>query len=530
MTHNWLVLLPPFIVLLSAMITRHLNLSLAVGIVAAALISTDFSLVDASLKIIERIFATVTDLENLQMYSFLFMISILIVLLNRTGGAAAFAQKITQRLQSRRSAESSSLLLSLTLFIDDYLSCLTVGYVMRPIFDTMRIPRAKLAYLVHGMTGPLVILAPISSWVAAITATLDQAGVSSNIKSGTVFVADPYFMYIQSIPYIFYSFLTIASAWFIVRKGISFGSMHEHEKIAQETGNLFGAKQPITDQMNAETVPQGTLSDLLIPLITLIASVFLGTLWTGNYYLFGGTNSLLDAFRTNTQIFLVLFSAGLISLIVSFILAFARKRISITQVPGIVWQGIDLMWSAVLMVALASTLSKMLRLDLHTGEYLAVLLQGVISLTLLPCIFFITSSITSILIGSSWGTMMIFIPIALPMITQLAQIATPADPASIAILFPVLGAIFSGAVSGDHLSPISATTIMAATSSGAYTFDHFKTQLPYGIPALFFSALAFLLTGIFVHQHMLLKIILPTAVGIFGCCLTLWLLNYTKKR
>src|SRR3984957_14771166 len=194
MTHSWLVLLPPFIVLLSAIITRHLNLSLALGIVSAALIATDFSLIDAGMKILQRILATVTDPENLEMFSFLFMISILIVLLNRTGGAAAFAKKITQRLQSRASAESASLALSLTLFIADYLSCLTVGYVMRPIFDTMRIPRVKLAYLVHAMTGLLVILAAISSWVAAVTATLDQAGVSSKATQSTIFATDPYFM------------------------------------------------------------------------------------------------------------------------------------------------------------------------------------------------------------------------------------------------------------------------------------------------------------------------------------------------
>jgi tetracycline resistance efflux pump len=530
MTHSWLVLLPPFIVLLSAIITRHLNVSLLFGIISAAFIATDFSLLDAGLKAFERFFATVTDIENLQMYSFLFMISILIVLLNRTGGAAAFAHIVIAKLRTKKAAETSSLILSSTLFIDDYLGCLTVGYIMRPITDALKIPRAKLAYLVHTMTGPLVILAPISSWVAAITAMFDQSGVSTTHSTQTLFLEDPFFMYIQTIPYIFYSFITLSAIWFIVRKQISFGPMNVHEHIAQTTNNLFGGKVPLADPLTEENMPQGKLSDLLIPLIALIGTVFIGTLWTGDYYLFGGSHSLLEAFKSNTKIFLVLFISGIVSLAVSFGLAFARNSIKLSQTWSIIKDGIMLIASAVLMVMLASVLSKMLQHDLKTGQYLAYLLKGILSLWLLPCLLFIVTTITGMLIGSAWGTMMLLIPIALQMIITLTQAQTPINPDAVAILFPALGAIFSGAVCGDHLSPISSVTIMAATSSGSYPIDHTITQFAYGIPVIIFTAIAFLLAGIFADQSIIFKLIIPMLFGIFSCCLTLWVLDYFKKR
>lgn len=530
MVNNWLVLLPPFIVLLCAFITRKLNTSLSIGIISAALIATDFAPLQAILTIVKRLLMVTTDLDNLMMYSFLFMISILVVLLNRTGGASAFAHIITQKLKTKKAAETSAILLALTLFIDDYLSCLTVGYVMRPITDKMKIPRAKLAYLVHTMTGPLVILAPISSWVAAITAMFDQSGVTSQTHSNTLFIADPFFLYLQTIPYIFYSFLTLASLFFIVRTQISYGPMHTHEEIAQTTGNLFGGKDPIINKLDEVPTSQGTLSDLLIPLITLITTVFLGTLWTGDYYLFGGSNSLLDAFKTNTKIFTVLFFSGIISLAVSFALAFKRKSITLNQTPSIIKEGIQLILSAVCMVILAATLSKMLQIDLKTGEYLAFLLKGILNISLLPFILFVVTTITGMLIGSAWGTMMLLIPIALQMIIALTHAQTPVSPETISILFPALGAIFSGAVCGDHLSPISSVTIMAATSSGSYPLDHTQTQFAYSIPAIVCTAFAFLLTGLLNNQSLFIKLVVPLTLSIIICCCMLWLLNKLQKN
>jgi Na+/H+ antiporter NhaC len=529
MINSWLVLLPPFIVLACAFITKRLNLSLAIGVLSGALIASDFSLLGMFSMSLNRLWQVISDIENIYMFSFLFMISIIVVLLNRTGAANAFAQRITSKLTNARAAETASILLSFSLFIDDYLSNLTVGYVMRPITDRLHIPRAKLAFLVHSLTSPLIILAPISSWVAAITSTLDQAGITPEVTPNTKIIGDPFFIYLEAIPYIFYSFLTIASIWFIVRLRLSYGPMHNHEEIAQTTGNLFGGKEPLPEKFES-VHPQGSIADLLLPLITLIGSVIVGSLWAGGYYLFGGTRGFLDAFKYNTQIFFVLFISGIISLTTSYIFALVRNKIKIQDTPSLIRDGIDLMYSAVLMVILAFTLGKILSLDLQTGKYLASLLQGTLPVSLLPLIFFIIATITSMLTGSAWGTMMILIPIAIPMLITLSQVAIPAMPENIALLLPVLGAIFSGSVCGNHLSPISETTIMASQSSGAYPLDHAHTQFPYAIPAIICSALAFLLTGLFARQSLIFKLVLPLAVSLILCFILLYAFNRLNKN
>ena len=245
MDTSWLVLLPPLIVVIAAFITKEINPSLVIGLISASLIVKDGNPIAALAHSLSSIVTMLMDIENIYLYIFLIAISILIILLERTGGALAFAHALTTKLRSSRMTETSSLLMSVTLFIDDYLSILAVGYVMRPITDRFKLPRAKLAFLIHTLSSPLVILVPISSWVAMITANLEQAGVTSKISSTTTIASDPFSIYLKSIPFIFYSVLVIISAWFIVRRRISFGPMHTQEYIAQTTGNLFGNKRPI---------------------------------------------------------------------------------------------------------------------------------------------------------------------------------------------------------------------------------------------------------------------------------------------
>src|ERR1700722_5015572 len=197
MQNNWLILLPPLVVLVCAFVTRHLNFSLFIGIFSGAFIAADFSLWHAIIVSCQRLFQTISNLDNIFMYSFILMISSLVVLFNKTGGANAFAHTVTAKLRSSRMAQNSCALLSCSLFIDDYLNGLTVGYVMRPITDKFHIPRAKLAFLVHSMMGPLVILAPISSCVAAITTTLDQAGIGPVGAINAKLIGDPFFIYLD---------------------------------------------------------------------------------------------------------------------------------------------------------------------------------------------------------------------------------------------------------------------------------------------------------------------------------------------
>ena len=438
---NWLVLLPTCIVLISTFITGSLNISLLIGIITGALIATNFSLVAAITIMKNRLIDNITDWDYIYLYIFLFVISIIITLLNHTGGSLAFAHTLTKKLRSARMAESTSLLISLMLFIDDYLSSLTVGYVMRPITDNLTVPRVKLAYLVRAMTGPLVILAPISSWVGILTVSLDTAGISSTQTPGVKIVADPFFIYLQTLPFMFYSLLVIASTWFIVQCRISFGPMHTQEEIAKETHNLFGGKNPLVSNVPSEASSQGTPLDLIFPLCTLIFSVFAGCLWNGGYWLFGGPHTLLDAFK-NSNMFPVLCFASIVTLLITTTFSLIRHTITPINVIRCIKEGIELMLSAVIMVILAAMLSSLLRSDLATGTYLANLLQGVLYLPLLPLIFFIIAAISATLLGVALGTIMILMPIAIAMLTTLSAVTLPTTPDALAYLLPVIAAIF----------------------------------------------------------------------------------------
>lgn len=519
---SWLVLLPPIIVFFLALYTQQLAFSLLIGIAAAACISTTFNPVETAKLILNYLYSQATDIDNIYTYTFLICIGSLIILLGETGGANAFAQIFTQRLKSKKAAESSTFALSCMLFLDDYLSNLTVGHIMRPLTDSFLIPRAKLAFLVHSMTGPLVILAPISSWGAMIVSQLENAGISNTVTTETKILTDPLYIYIKSIPFIFYSLFLIASVFFIIRKRISFGIMHTHEQIADYQKNLFGGKEPLSEA-NFSNHYHGTLSDFLVPLITLISTVIGGIAYSGGYYLFGGSATFMEAIRNNQQPFFVLATAGIITIIITTLYALLRKRILISTLPLTIQRGTLLMLSPIIMVFLASTLGLMLKNDLHTGQYLAHLLIDSIPLYLLPCMFYASSLIITMATGSAWGTIALMLPIAIPMITSLSGVSLPANPDDLYILYPVLGAIFSGAVCGDHVSPISETTIMAASSSGSYIVDHVHTQFSYALPAVLSSFISFLIAGILNHYTQ--SVIISIITGITLCFAILYFLN-----
>jgi len=530
MTNTWLVLLPTIIVIVAAFTIRKLNTSLTIGIICAALIATNFYIPNTARLILRRLIDRLTDSEQLLTFGFLLVIGALITLLSITGGAAAFARKISHKLKNARSAESSSILLSFALFIDDYMSNLTVGYVMRPLTDKFKIPRAKLAYLVHSLTGPLIIIAPITSWSAMITGQLDAAGIGTNLADQVKILADPYYVYLQSIPFIFYSFLTIASVFFIVRKRISFGPMARHEDVAKESGNLLGGKKEVKIKKEKHQNNQGELIDLFFPLGALIASIVIGILFGGGFWLFGGTKGLLEALRSNANPFLTLLISSLITLGISIIFAFFRKNITLPKIPTIAWGSAKIMYEPIVMLTLATTLGLLMREDLNTGGYLASVLVGSFSIKLLPLMLFIAATISGLATGTSWGTIALLTPIAVPLVTSLAQIPTPTAIGNISILLPVLGAIFSGAVCGDHISPISETTIMASMSSGSNPVDHTYTQLPYAIPAIICSGLAFLMAGYLSGYGKWISIFVPIATSLIVCLSMLYLLSHKKKN
>lgn len=526
MLNSWPVLLPPLLVLVTALYTKQLVFALGAGIIMAGFIGMDtFDPIKAATLIISRIGQQLTDIDNLYTYLFLVLIGSLIVLLNQTGGAAAFARLFTKHLRSRRMVETSSFLLSCTLFLDDYLSNLTVGHVMRPLSDAFFIPRAKLAFLVHSMTGPLVILAPLSSWAAMIVSQLENAGIQNVATENTKVLIDPFYLYVKTIPFIFYSLLLIASVIFIIRMGISFGPMKYQEDIAHKQHNLFGGKEAPRhiDTIHAKANASGSLLDFLIPLLSLIVSVIIGIAYSGGYYLCGGTATFAEAIKNNQQPFFVLAKAGLITFCISAVYAIVRRRINCTSLPSIIQNGALLMIAPIIMVFLASTLGLLLKNDLHTGQYLASILIGNISITILPCLFYIVSLIITIATGSAWGTIALMLPIAIPLVTTMSNLPLPIAPDQLPIIYPVLGAIFSGAVCGDHISPVSETTIMAASSAGSHIMDHVKTQFVYSVPAIVYAFVAFVIAGCIPSYSYSLTAALMTSGTL--CLGTLYILN-----
>lgn len=519
-----IILIPPLLVLITAFISRRLNPSLALGIASASFIAADFSPLGSLKLAYHRLFDQLVNPDYLYLYGFLLLVGTIIMLLSRTGGAEAFAQSITKHLHSKRSVETSSLLLSSILFIDDYLSSLTVGYVLRPLTDRYSIARVKLAYLVHSLSGPLVIMIPVSSWLAMITGQLNLAGVCMENSTARI-CADPFFIYLNSIPYIFYSIILISSVWFIVRNRISYGPMKLQEDIAAQTGNLFGGKAALVQPLEQYETAHGSIIDLILPLVTLICSVFIGILYVGGFWMLGGSRTLLEALKNNNNTFFALFMAAAATLVISFFFAIARKKLTFACSSNIVGCGISLMQGAVLMVYLASTLGFILKSDLLVGTYLAHTLGSSLAPALLPFVFFIISVIVATITGSSWGTIAIMLPNTIQMLTTLLNLTCCTNPDQITLLYPLLGAIFSGAVCGDHISPISETTIMASTSSGSYPMDHAYTQIFYALPAIFSTALSFLIAGYLAPYGMFITITGSLSLGLAFCFILLWYLN-----
>jgi tetracycline resistance efflux pump len=485
---TWLSLLPPLIVIVVICITQQLNFSLIIGIICAALIVTHGQLLPALVMCGEKFVAHISDGDNISLYLFLVVISSLITLLTITGSAAGCAHIIGKRMRTKRSVEMSSVVLSFLLSIDDYLSILTVGFVMLPIADRLAVARTKLAYIVHALAAPLVIIMPISTWAAAILVQLDNAGVG--LDKASKIIADPFYVYLKTIPFMFYSILTICSVCFIVMSRMGYGVIARDEQAA------VPVKDVLRDELSESSEHGHSLIELLMPIGLLLGCMLVGILYAGKYHLFGGSNSFLDAFRHNNQTFFILFFSGLVAFVSSVLLALYKKMIVITQVPRLVYEGFVLIYSAIIMVILASILGSFLGFDLHTGGYLAYLLLGTAPAWLIPVILFVVSLVITLTTGSAWGTFSILIPITTQMLVAFLQLETPVALDQMPILFPALGAVLSGAACGNHISPFADATIMTATSTGIEPLEHARSQLGYAIPVIIGTIVSFVVVGL----------------------------------
>jgi len=509
MLNSWIVTLPAILVLTIAIITHRVLISLVSGIVLACAIITNFNIGDTlsltfssilkETQIINLISGSGTY-DHLYTFGFLTTLGIIIQLMAHTGGIHAYTHMLARFITHRRTAETTSLLISSSFFLDDYLSNLTTGSIMRSLTDKFKIPRAKLAFLLDSMGAPLCLLIPLSSWMAFILVQLQESGISNNLHESPVILADPFTLYISCIPYQLYTLLIVVSAWLIVRKQLSFGSMRQFEQIAHHTGNLFGGKESVGRVATQETKTfvhgQTSLANFIIPIGSFLIGIPLFALYYAHWHPLQGTIHWYQAIQNSEVILRSLWSASFTSFIITTIFLFIRKSLTISALIKIIHAGALLMLNSLIVLTLAWALSNLLKNDLQTGSYLAQLVIQAVCPAILPITFFATALFATAATGSSWGTISVLLPIGLPMLASLAQQTMHTaiiTPAQIPLLLPVLGAIFCGALAGSQISPISDSTVISAASAGCHHLDHVRTQLFYGLPAIIASCIGFIL-------------------------------------
>lgn len=525
MQNSLITLLPPLIVITVAFLTQKIILSLFIGIISGTLIANDFAIIPAIKNAMLTIWNTteIGNIKNIKTFFessniilllFLLVLGIIISLLTYSGSANAYRNFIEKRIKTKKGICISSLILSKFFFLDDHFSCVTVGSVMYPLTDKFKIAKVKIAYLVNTLAPTLAIITPISSWCAAIVLNIQNAGVSDILKDKPTIFADPFFLYLGVVPFIFYSFITIISTWFITLKNISFGQMKKQENIAEKTGNLFCGKKAIKQNLKVNKNSSKSLIDFLLPLGLLITSITFLILYTGNYHLFGGTNNFIMALQKGSPI-TSLFLGSLGTLIFTTIMYLIEKKIKTKDLGHIIGEGINLLAPSLIILVLAWALTNVLNTQLMTGHYLAQLFVKYASIQLLPFLFFFVTMLTAIAIASAWGAMAIMIPIGIQMLASFVNIPTPIDINAIPMIYPLLGAILSGAVSANHISPISDTVVITSRSTGAYYIDHVKTLHTYIMPAIISTAISFLIAGLLIKPIGLkISLLISISVGI----------------
>ena len=469
-----LSLLPPVVAIVLALNTKEVYTSLLVGIATGALLYANGNLELAlnTLFFNEEggMVAKLSDSSNVGILVFLVMLGTLVALMNKAGGSAAFGRWASTHIHTRAGAQFATLLLGVMIFVDDYFNCLTVGSVMRPVTDRQNVSRAKLAYLIDATAAPICIIAPVSSWAAAVTSSVPEG---SDINGFT--------MFLRTIPYNYYAILTIVMALFLIFTGTEYGSMKLHEDNAKK-GDLFTTEErPYGNDAVSDTDASGHVIDLLAPVLVLIAGCIFGLIYTGGF--FEGVDFVTAFADCNASMGLVLGSS--VALMFTFVFYRVRNVMTFQDFAACIPEGFKAMVSPMLILTLAWTLSGMTNL-LGAKYYVASLLHGSAAALqyLLPVIIFLVAVGLAFATGTSWGTFSILVPIVCHAFPQGEMLVI------------AIAACLSGAVCGDHCSPISDTTIMASAGAHCSHINHVSTQLPYAMTAAAISAVCYVITGL----------------------------------
>lgn len=480
-------LLPPIIAIGLALLTKEVYSSLFIGIVAGSLLVSNGNPVNALTTMVKDGFiSSLSDSWNVGILMFLVVLGIIVIVMNKAGGSKAYGEWASKKITTRKGAMGATFGLGVLIFIDDYFNCLTVGSVMKPITDNHNISRAKLAYLIDATAAPICMIAPISSWAAAVT------GVVEGYNGLELFI--------RAIPYNFYSLLTIVMILFIVFKDLDYGPMRKYEKNAVIHNDIFtDSKTEFEDEIKDVTSDRGGVIDLVLPVIILIVFSIIGMIYTGGFF---SGESFINAFANSDASF-GLAMGSLISLILVFVWIVARGILSFSDFMECIVKGFNAMVPPILILTFAWTLSSMTG-ALGAAPYVANIVEGSAAglQALLPAIIFIVATFLAFATGTSWGTFGILIPIVVGLSAALSP----------EMLIIGISACLAGAVCGDHCSPISDTTIMASTGAQVNHIAHVSTQLPYALTVAGVSFITYIIAG-FTESIIALPIGIVLMVG-----------------
>lgn len=494
-------LLPPVIAIALALVTKEVYSSLFVGIVVGAglyangnvelLLNTLLFNKDGGMV------TKLSDAWNVGILIFLVILGIMVALMNKVGGSAAFGQWASKNIKSRVGAQLATIGLGVLIFVDDYFNCLTVGSVMRPVTDRHQVSRAKLAYLIDATAAPICIIAPVSSWAAAVTSSVPK-GMDIN----------GFTMFLNTIPYNFYALTTLLMLILITINKFDYGPMKLHEDNAAK-GDLFTTDARPFGEVNEEIEkPKGDVLDLICPVAILIACSIVGMVYTGGYF---GEASFVDAFAdADASKGLVL--GSMVTFLLVFIFYMTRGVITFEEFTSCIPEGFRAMVAPITILTLAWTLSGMTSL-LGAKFYVQGLVAGSAGALnmFLPAIIFLVAIFLAFSTGTSWGTFAILIPIVCNVFVT---------PETYQMLVISISACLSGAVCGDHCSPISDTTIMASAGAHSDHVNHVSTQLPYALTAAAVSTIGYLLAGVLGFAY-------ESKIALAACPITLILLIVT---
>lgn len=491
-----LSLLPPIIAIVLALITKEVYLSLFVGILSGSLLYTMFHPVVTVTKTFDTIISKLADGWNVGIIIFLVILGILVSMMNKAGGSAAYGEWASKHIKSKTGALLSTFALGAMIFVDDYFNCLTVGSVMKPVTDKQKISRAKLAYIIDATAAPICIIAPISSWAAAVTSVAPEGeGLS---------------LFIRSIPYNFYALLTIVMVIAISLLKFDYSLMKKHEANAL-AGDLFTSGDKPEEEA-AVSGKKGSVIDLVLPVLVLIVSCVTGMIYTGGF--FDGVDFITAFSECDASVGLVL--GSFIALAFTFVFFLIRKRLTFKEATASFTEGFRAMVPAILILTFAWTLSG-ITMDLGAKVFVAEFVRNnVAGLSwLLPAIVFLIATGLAFSTGTSWGTFGILLPI-------VCAVFSVGDE----MLIISISACLAGAVCGDHCSPISDTTIMASAGAKCNHINHVSTQLPYALTVAGVSFVSFLLAGLIRSWF----IVLPIAILLMVATLFVIKMLSNKKK